>query len=336
MKPIISICIPSYNRPRELFRLLKSIDCNTEDAEIIICEDKSPARTEIADVVQRFKLNCDYLVKYFENEINIGYDANLRNLVDLAEAEFIIFMGDDDEFVPGALNEYISFLKENAHLGYVLKTSRTVHKDGSIEEFRYYKETTFFEPGLGSMVTLFRKSVFISGFTIKNLYAKKHKTELFDSSLLYQLYLLAETVLHAPSAYCSIMLTQQYEGGTPYFGSSEVEKGDYTPGTITIDNSVKFIEKFFLITDFLDEKYNFNSTEMIKKDMSRYSYPILAIQREKGIKDFNVYYKRLKNIGLDCTKYFYIYYFGLLIFGKSFCDRGIQTIKKKLGRSPSL
>lgn len=39
MSRFVSICVPSYNRPDELVRLLQSIDCDTEDIEIVICED---------------------------------------------------------------------------------------------------------------------------------------------------------------------------------------------------------------------------------------------------------------------------------------------------------
>jgi len=52
----ITIAIPSYNRPKELLRLLESIDSTqNEKIEIVICEDKSPKREEISSVVNSFK-----------------------------------------------------------------------------------------------------------------------------------------------------------------------------------------------------------------------------------------------------------------------------------------
>ena len=44
MKPIVSICIPSFNRPDQLIELLRSVDCNPTKIEIIICEDYSQKR----------------------------------------------------------------------------------------------------------------------------------------------------------------------------------------------------------------------------------------------------------------------------------------------------
>ena len=53
---LFSICIPSYNRPAEIRRLLNSIDTtHVDEVEIVICEDKSPKREEIRKQVLDFK-----------------------------------------------------------------------------------------------------------------------------------------------------------------------------------------------------------------------------------------------------------------------------------------
>ena len=82
-KYILSICIPSYNRPNELLRLLKSIPKSTyKDIEVVICEDYSPKRKEISRVVGDFDfLKPDLKIRYFENETNLGYDLNLKELI---------------------------------------------------------------------------------------------------------------------------------------------------------------------------------------------------------------------------------------------------------------
>ena len=40
--PLVSICIPSFNRPKQLQDLLNSLDCDRNKVEIIIYEDKAP------------------------------------------------------------------------------------------------------------------------------------------------------------------------------------------------------------------------------------------------------------------------------------------------------
>ena len=334
---LISISIPSYNRPEELYRLLKSIDSKqSEKFEIVICEDKSPKRDEVNKIVQKYISEVDYEVKYFENDKNLGYDKNIKELVTKASGDFIVFMGDDDTFIPDALDKLIDFLENNHKIGYVLKSHQYIFKDGRVEKFRYFEGNQFFDKGENTYIELFRKSVFISGFTINRNYVKDLLIDDFDGALLFQLYLLAEVAMNYDCAYFDTPLTQAKEEGIPFFGNSESEKDLYTPGTITVENSLNFLKGFFKITSFIDKKYNLKSTNKIKTDMSKYFYPSLAIQREKGLKEFFRYVKELNKIGFNCTIYYYIYLVALTLFGKKICDSIIVNLKKILGKTPKL
>lgn len=337
-EPFISICIPSYNRPDEIYRLLKSIDASFHDEiEIIVCEDMSPRRTEISAKVMEYSNHSDYEVGYYENDDNLGYDKNLRKLIRKARGEYIIYMGDDDWFLPGALDKFIEFLKNNRELGYILKTHLLIHEDGIQELFKYYPKSIFFEKGEDAYLALFRKSVFISGFTFKREYSRDYLIDYFDGTLLFQLYILAEITLKYPSAFCDILLTAQDRNGTPFFGSSESESSLYTPNTITVDNSINFMKGFFKITEYIDQKYGLNSTQCIRKEFSKYSYPALSIQRKKGLLAFWFYAGRLKQeIRINNSPYYYIYLIGLLFFGEHICDKVIRLIKRKVGRTPDL
>lgn len=335
---LISICIPSYNRPAELMGLLQSIDSENNDLiQILICEDKSPKRNEIKNVVSSFKDKTSYSVKYLENLQNFGYDKNLRELINNADGEYILFMGDDDQFIPKALDKYIDFLNQHRNFGYILRSYRNVYKDGSIEYFKYYNGNKDFDAGVNSYIELFDKSVFISGFCIKKEYSIPFLTDRLDGSLLFQLYLLAEVCIRYPSAYCEIPLTQAFVGkSVPMFGSSVSEKGLYTPGSITIENSINFLKMYFKVIEYIDKNNRINSLGTIKANMSKYSYPSISIQWDKGRKEYKRYVVELRKIGMDKSFYFEIYNIGLLFFGRKFCDKVIRLIKNILGRRPKL
>lgn len=333
-KPFISVCIPSFNRPEELFRLLKTVDSNPDDTQIVVCEDNAPKRLEVRARVEEFTKESEYAVKYIENEVNKGYDWNVRDFITQADGEYIVFCDDDSCFVAGALDKLIAFLKNHRELGYVLRRTRTPHVGN---DMRYFPETRFFEPGVETYQMLYRKSVIIAGFTFKREWAIDTMTDQFDGTLLYQLYVLAEICLKHPSAYWDEPITEKLPTNTEfYFGMSEKEKGLYGPKKVSVRNSMNFVFSFMKISRFIDEKYGLSSTKYVKKDISKYSYPILAFLMKKNrwemLKGANAMIKE----GLGCSIYFYLYVVGLLFFGTKYCDRLIVNIKHHLGHTPHL
>lgn len=82
----LSICIPSYNRPQELRRLLDSVDSAqyADEIEIVIQEDHAPLRDEVRKQVEQYQAHARFQVVYHENETNCGYDKNLRTVAERA------------------------------------------------------------------------------------------------------------------------------------------------------------------------------------------------------------------------------------------------------------
>ena len=333
--PFVSICIPSYNRPDTLLRLLRTIDSKASDLQIVICEDKSPKRLEIRAAVETFKKETRYEVKYIENEVNKGYDWNVRDFIIHADGEYMLYMGDDDGFIPGKLDCMIDFLREHRELGYVLRCYQT----SSGETMRYFVGSQFFEPGLQSYLTLFRKTVFISGITFKREWVKDTMTDNFDGTLLYQLYMVSEVALNHPTAYLDVPVTHAFPRTAEYgffFGTSEKEKGRYEPNKISVRGEMIFVTSFLQISRFIDEKYRLSSTRAIQNDISKYSYPLLAYVQEIGRWQMLRFAKEMIKEGMGRTIYLYIYTLGLLLLGTRNCNKIIAFIKKRLGRTPQL
>ena len=247
-------------------------------------------------------------------------------------------MGDDDEFVPNAFDKVFGFIEHHSELGYVMKSHLLIHDDQKKEHFRYFKNSVFFEPGVDTYIELFRKSVYIAGFTIRREYAEPYITERFDGTMLMQLYLLAEVVLRYPSAYFDEPFTQQYASYEHNVGDVmfDREKEVFVPRRPTLDISLNFLKSFSLITEYIDKKQQINSTERIKKDMSKYFYPSLAVHRDAGLRFFFNYVRELNKLGFNSSFYYYIYVILLTLLGKRICDWGIWRLKKMLGRTPRL
>lgn len=330
----ISICIPSYNRPSGIKRLLESIDStrHVNDLQIVICEDYAPKRLEVREVVDEFVKTSPYSVKYVENPVNFGHGKNWRECSIQADGEFLIYMGDDDDFIPEALDPFIDWVKENKDCGYILRAYRILSPNGTIEYFKYYSKDTYFEPGINAYTEFFLKSMLMSGYTIKREYANQFTEDCLDSTLYFQMYLVAEVCLKYKSAYCNIPIAQYIGDGVSYFGTNEVEKAHYTPGINNVAN-LKCFENVSKITKYIDDKYGLNSTEIILMQESKYSsFSTMLVYRQYGIKQYIASSNELRKIGLDCSRYFNLYFISILLFGANFNIFSVRVIKKIVGR----
>jgi abequosyltransferase len=337
--PFISICILSYNRPETLNRLLNSIDTKFKNnIEVVVCEDCSPRHEEIYSVVESYSVKVSNPVRFYQNEQNLGYDGTFNRLMQLAAGEWLIFMGDDDEFVPQAFDKMFVFLKDNPNLGYVMKSHYLIHSKEDVEQFRYFKSTKFFSEGEDAYLKLFRRSVFIAGFTIRRKFAAPFITNRFNGTMLMQLYLLAEVVLRYPSAYYDEPFTQQYASHAHNLNDVmfDRENKKYIPRKPTLEISLNFLRSFGDITAYIDKVHSLNLSKKIKFDMSKYFYHSLSVHRDSGLLFFLRYVRELNKLGFNASKYYYIYVLLLIFLGRKICDRGIFLIKRMLGYTPQL
>lgn len=118
-KPLLSICIPTYNRAgwlrsslacgapqvaaaNGLVELVVSDNCSTDDTPRIVQEAQALGP-----------------IRYHRNETNIGGDRNVYRLVsELARGEYIWVMGDDDFLREGAVRRVVEALQRHPELDY--------------------------------------------------------------------------------------------------------------------------------------------------------------------------------------------------------------------------
>ena len=337
-KYFLSICIPSYNRPEGIKRALESVESEkyADELQIVVCEDCAPKREEVRKVVTEFAKGSKYAVKYVENEVNLGHGKNWRHCAHEAEGEYLMYIGDDDMVAPKALDPFMEWLHAHDNLGYVCRAYQTLYPDGSISESKYYNKDKFFEPGIDAYVAFFMKSNLMTGYTIKREYTYDFEDPSVDYTLLYQMYLMAEVCLRYPSGYCNIPIGQYVGDGISYFGVNEAEKAIFKPGVNPADE-LDHCDLFFVVSRLVDEKNNINSTPLLKREWAKYSsYPTFAKYRLLGRKSLRECKKKLEGMELNDSKYFYLYYYMLQIFGVKFCAQGVAWLRKMIGGRPEL
>ena len=333
----ISVCIPAYNRPELLIPLLDSIlDQKYTNYEIVICEDASPLREKIRDIVDMYKLKWPGLIQYYENESNLGYDGNIRNLITKASGDYCFFMGNDDLMYPDALATVALAIARYDDIGVVLRTYASFdEKPENINQiFRYFENEAFFPAGSDTITTFYRRSVVISGLVINRNEALKYSTNIFDGTLLYQLYLVANILTKMNGVFSPEILALYRNGGIPDFGNSEKEKGKYVPNIQTPDSSIHFMKGMLEIIKWTEKKRNIKIVKRVTTDIGNYCYPILSIQAKQPINIFIKYTYQFAKLGFWKNKMFYLYFLSLIVLGVDRIDKLVQFIKRRIGYTP--
>ena len=109
-QPLLSICIPTYNRARFLRVCLDSVFFQFSDEKLKdVSDNASPDSTEA--LVLGYQKTFPQL-KYFRNPENIGFGLNLVNSVTKAAGKYGWYLGDDDALAPGCLKYITEMLTE--------------------------------------------------------------------------------------------------------------------------------------------------------------------------------------------------------------------------------
>lgn len=97
-EPLVSICIPTYDRPDGLEVAIASVLAQEmQDLEVVVSDNHSSGLA----VVERFG---DPRISYFRNETNLGPVGNAGAALDRARGRLLGILHDDDRLLPGYLN----------------------------------------------------------------------------------------------------------------------------------------------------------------------------------------------------------------------------------------
>lgn len=334
---LFSICIPAYNRVRYLPVLLDSILAQSfRDFEIVICEDKSPEREQIASVVSQYQSRHTELIRYFENEENLGFDGNIRNLVDRASGEFCFFMGNDDIMCQGAMENVAAVIRRHSNVGLVLKSYAWFDQvpEKINQEVRYFNEETELEAGPPAIKFAFRRSGVISGFIIHRDTAQEAATGKFDGTLYYQMHLTSSVLIRKTVVCTPKVLVLCRNSEPPEFGNSAKEKGKYIPGGYTPEARLNMVAGAISIVRDLKETMGVDVVADVVHDYANYFYPYIRDQLTLPLNRYWNLYVDFGRMGFRRYPLFHLYFLVGYLLGAERFDRVTAIIRKRLGRSP--
>ena len=113
--PIVSVCIPTFNRRELLAIAIDSVLQQTyQDFELMVCDDGSTDGT--ADLMAQFN---DRRIRYIRHPQNIGKSNNMISGFQAATGEYFIKFDDDDRLTTSFLKRTSEVLNKNPSISFV-------------------------------------------------------------------------------------------------------------------------------------------------------------------------------------------------------------------------
>ena len=176
MKPVLSICVLTYNRPEFLADLLNSIffleNFSRDQIEIIVVDNGSTDETW--RTIQEYSNRANFISERFPD--NLRGSARYLELVKRANGDFIVFPGDDDIFKTEALSEAVKFLSEfGKNYSLIAFGADTINEQGKSNLFRYRPPSKYSRDKIAAKLLV--DSVYWMPCTIVNANILKNKSD---------------------------------------------------------------------------------------------------------------------------------------------------------------
>lgn len=158
----LTIGIPTYNRPNEVDRLLKSVVPQlTPEVEVLIRDDSPDERT--AEVVKKHFPKLSNQVVYSHGE-RLGIDGGELYVVEHGRGDYVWTFGDDDEMAPGGIAYVLDLVRKHPEITFAWANYRGFSKTNPAFDLGGSK---FFADGNDALGTLQNLLGQISTFIFK-------------------------------------------------------------------------------------------------------------------------------------------------------------------------
>ena len=111
-QPILSLCIPTYNRKEKLVRLVNGVLANLESAagNIEICISDNASTDGTGEFLNELISNKN--IKMLKHSVNKGFDHNYISVFAMATGKYVWIMGDDDTIMENGLEKILILLQK--------------------------------------------------------------------------------------------------------------------------------------------------------------------------------------------------------------------------------
>lgn len=172
---ILSVCIPTYNRPKEFERMLRGILPQITHGVELVVRDDSP-NDETRKIFDFLIADKDIHFNYIKDK-KIGLDAANLFLIENARGRYVWWFSDDDEMRPGAIAKVLELVKQHSDISFIWANFYTENSDSSAVWHKdgFFKDRDEVLDVLGTNIGLLSTLIFDRSEATHSLeQAKKH------------------------------------------------------------------------------------------------------------------------------------------------------------------
>jgi Glycosyl transferase family 2 len=301
----LTIAVPVYSRPDELRQLLNSIaGMAVLPGEVLLCEDQSPERQLISRIAFEWKhifASKGCVLRYVENDENLGYDGNVRNLFVRATRTWVMLLGNDDAMLPDAVPAMQRFITANHGIRLISRTfvrfSMDIRNVVGITKLSdcdhvYTKENA--SPGM-----ILRLCGFVGGLIVNREWACSAATDKYDGTLYYQMYLAAEAFCMNGIGYIATPLVGSRAGNPPLFGSAPSEQDAHVPGAYSAKARAAMWSGILRICCDVERRTSVPMSRSVRRELSgRQSFHVFELVAVQGRRETIALIHEFSQLGL--------------------------------------
>lgn len=124
--PLVSVCIPTYNRVRYLAQCVESILRQTmADFEVVVSDNASNDGT-----TAYMRSLSDRRIRYERSETNAGSRENWNRCVTLARGTYVAILHDDDTSEPTFLARTVQMFEGHSRMGMIYTAAYLIDEEG--------------------------------------------------------------------------------------------------------------------------------------------------------------------------------------------------------------
>lgn len=129
IRPITNICVATYNQRNLIEICLRSILDQEVDADVQVLVGDDASTDGTSEIIGMLAIEYGVRLRHFRRDTNIGAIANMRDLIAIAEGDYIARVDGDDYWLPGKLAQQIGFLRDHPDCNAVYTNAITVDEN---------------------------------------------------------------------------------------------------------------------------------------------------------------------------------------------------------------